>query len=137
MRVTITLTVAVAAAFAGSAVLSPPHQPADAASASGDRGEDGLEYRGELYPNPETGCVEIPDEPGAPVRLWPYQPSGDSDVLPPGDATDEPEIHRFGDPPEEGADRDPGIARRPWPLCEDPEVLVVVSEEAHVPSWRW
>jgi hypothetical protein len=128
MRVTTTLAGVAVAALTGTALYGPTQQPADAAPQSGH-----VEYRGELYPNPETGCIEIPDEPGATPRLWPDHENrdGDHDVLPSGEATDAPEGLRLrGDEVRIWPGPEFDAHAQPWPLCDDPEVSVVITDDA-------
>lgn len=124
MRVTTTLAVVAVAALTGGALFGSSQQPADAAPESGH-----VEYRGEFYPNPETGCIEIPDEPGAIPRLWPYHE--DPDVIPPGEGTDPPEgIRLRGNEVRAWPGPESDVHAQPWPLCDDPEVSVVVTDDA-------
>lgn len=127
MRVTTTLAVVAIAALTGGVLYGPTQHPADATPQSGH-----VEYRGELYPNPETGCIEIPDEPGATPRLWPYHENldGDPDAVPAGEGTDAPEgIRVRGDEGRVWPDPEFDIHAQPWPLCDDPEVSVVITDE--------
>jgi hypothetical protein len=105
MRMTTILAVVAAAAMVGGAATSASERPlASTPDGPAHLKVEVVEYWGELYPNPETGCIELPDEPGAAPRLWPYEPPSDGE-------------------PEEGFE----LHARPWPRCDDSEVSVVVT----------
>lgn len=124
MRITTTLSGVAAAALVAGAVLDPSQPPAVASSDEDVRAVASGEYRGELYPNPETGCIELPDEPGAEPRISPAEelPRSDVEEVRPGGTPE-----RTEGPWEFGENLD--LYAQPWPLCDRPEVSVVVTED--------
>lgn len=132
MRVTSTVMGIAAAALLVSAVPSSSQAPVQAAAEPTLPSEADGEYRGELHPNPETGCIEIPDEAGEQPRVSPADETADAavDVTPPGAVADTPD----GGPdletePWPGQELD--LYAQPWPLCDAPEVSVVITEDGH------
>lgn len=122
MRITTTLSGVAAAVLVASAVLDSSQPPAIASPDEDVRAAASGEYRGELYPNPETGCIEIPDEPGAEPRIWPSEELARRDVeeVRPGGTPERAGLWEFG----ENLD----LYAQPWPLCDSPEVSVVITE---------
>jgi hypothetical protein len=131
MRMTTVLAIVAAAAMVGGAATSASERPAASTPDGPAHLEvEVVEYRGELYPNPETGCIELPDEPGAAPRIWPYEPpsNDDPDEVRPGGIEPPPDV-QASDPDDEP--RGPGegfeLHARPWPRCDDPGVSVVIT----------
>lgn len=132
MRVISTVMSVAAAALLISAVPSSSQAPVQAAAEPMAPSQAEGEYRGELHPNPETGCIEIPDEPGEQPRISPADETPDAavDVSPPG---------AVADTADGGPDHDtepwPGqefdLYAQPWPLCDAPEVSVTITEDGH------
>ena len=124
MRIATTLSGVAAAALVASPALDPSQPPASASPAEDARVEASGEYRGEFYPHPESGCIEIPDGPGAEPRTWPDEEVPRSDVE---------RVRPEGIPaPAEGSwesSENLNLYAQPWPLCDRPDVSVVVTED--------
>ena len=103
--ITLLAVVAVAAVVVGGALSgsAPSLVVAGASTLASDEG--GGEFRGELRPDPETGCIELPDEPDSRSHVWPHPDDPDDDASDgPGDGI---ELHQ-----------------RPWPRCDPGERTV-------------
>lgn len=125
MRTSTILLLVVVAVCTGGAVYGQAQSAADAAPSRGLS-----EFRGELTPDPETGCIEVPDDPGLTPRLQPYgAPDGGADAHPHGGEVAPDDIHRFAAEDEEWPDHDVELYRQPWPVCEEPEVSVVSTDD--------
>lgn len=130
MRVTIAIMGVAAAALLVGAVPSSSQGSVEAASEPTVPVQTDGEFRGGLHPNPETGCIEIPDEPGEPPRVWPVDGRADADldVVPPGEVNDDADgAPDLGTEPWPGQDFD--LHAEPWPLCDAPDVSAVITED--------
>lgn len=109
MRIFRLLAIVAVAAFTVGGALSgsTPLSVAGATSILADE-QDGADFRGELRPDPETGCIELPEEPDSPSQRWPHPDDSDDDA---------------SDAPGDGIE----LHQRPWPQCDPGERTVPAS----------